>query len=502
MARSYFRQSTQIRKSDTYNDAVVGDLASMVTNAVTVEDDLNALRSQVKRITGETNWYLAPTGRTLKTVATDLTDLEGKKLLFRAQVLADIPVTVGQNYVVLSVASSQAPSETAAVGTGTANGAVVAVLAGATGSHALTLVAGTNNISPKNLCLVRNAVTGEVILSGGKEVHALIQAASGTVDGNTFDDTTKRVQLSFVRENTAGDALEAAPVGDIGGKTINYAYVRRINLDAVPEQAFLSGNFIDNLGAVDVTLQNAVVNQGATTVDAAQNLTLRFGDGTRLSIWDSIDGELLNVNSALGGSSVAIGAPLTGLTANFSGTVTASTADPVSLMLDGGTTEAALSAVGGALRVSCDAAEGTYLKGGTKGLFLNDGNKAGTWSDANGIKLSAASSEWAAFETAFGEVSLLAAVTAASGMGGRTRYTQVVGSDVAADTDFTVTGLSYSAANFVAKVNVYLGGQLLTNGADAAANNDVYPGTAPANGHLKFEFGLKVGDVISVEVYT
>ena len=40
--------------------------------------------------------------------------------------------------------------------------------------------------------------------------------------------------------------------------------------------------------------------------------------------------------------------------------------------------------------------------------------------------------------------------------------------------------------------------QLLRSGANAAANNDVYPGTSLANGQLKFEFALTTNDVLTV----
>ena len=55
-----------------------------------------------------------------------------------------------------------------------------------------------------------------------------------------------------------------------------------------------------------------------------------------------------------------------------------------------------------------------------------------------------------------------------------------------------------SAGVFVDDYDIYVNGQLQLNGANAAANNDVYPGTSLAAGQLKFEFTVKVGDVICV----
>lgn len=51
--------STQIKKSDSYNDSLTVD-GTLESNAVTIEDDLNAIRSAIKKLTGETNWYAAP----------------------------------------------------------------------------------------------------------------------------------------------------------------------------------------------------------------------------------------------------------------------------------------------------------------------------------------------------------------------------------------------------------------------------------------------------------
>jgi hypothetical protein len=57
---------------------------------------------------------------------------------------------------------------------------------------------------------------------------------------------------------------------------------------------------------------------------------------------------------------------------------------------------------------------------------------------------------------------------------------------------------------FVTDVDVFVNGVLLRNGANAAANEDVYPGTDPSTGDLRFEFTLKgtgsKPDVVTVVV--
>lgn len=248
MARSKIRQSDQLRQSLSYIDTLAAGI-TLETSSVNVQTDLNAIRSQIKRLLWDDaagKWYDdVPTingkKRAVRDLNFDLDALEERRFLHRRRVLTDITVPTGQNFVVLSVAASEAPPDVAAVGTGSALGAVVASLPGSTGSHSLVTVAGPDAITPKNLVVTTDGSTAELIPSDNKPILALIQAASGVIDGDTFNDTTKRVQLSFVRVNSTGDGLEAVPVGDIQGKVINYLWVRRRTLvpASLPEEAFL-----------------------------------------------------------------------------------------------------------------------------------------------------------------------------------------------------------------------------------------------------------------------
>jgi hypothetical protein len=246
MPRTFIRQDTQIYNSVTYDDTLPAGV-TLETGQTEIEGDLNALRSQVKRwlyADAAGNWYDdVPTvnskKRGISALNVDLDDLEEKRLLFRRMLLADINVPVAQNWVVLSVAGGQAPAETAAVGAVTTNGAVVAYNS-TFNAHSLAVVSGPITIQPKNLLVVRDTTTFNAIMSSGRVVWGLLQSES-SVDGHTFNDGSQQVQISFVRENATGDNLEAVPLSDIQGKQINYSYVRRINLDAIPEEAFLVG---------------------------------------------------------------------------------------------------------------------------------------------------------------------------------------------------------------------------------------------------------------------
>jgi hypothetical protein len=116
-----------------------------------------------------------------------------------------------------------------------------------------------------------------------------------------------------------------------------------------------------------------------------------------------------------------------------------------------------------------------------------------------------------AYETAFGgEVSLMNAIVQASVAENRDKTVAVVTSTTTADTDVGGSGGGtnldaqlgdYSGVTWLTDVDVFLNGVLLRNGADAAANHDVYPGTSPALGQLKFEFTVKTNDVITMIIY-
>ena len=491
MARSFIKQDTQISNSYVYDDTLAAGV-TLETGATSLEADLNGLRSQVQRIIGETNWYDALAGRSISTLDTDLTDLEGKKVLCRSQILTDVAVPATQNYVVLSVAGSEAPTQVAAVAL-TQDGAVVAqsALNGAGfAANELIEIAGASAIQPKNRVVVREATTGDPILSGGKQVYGLLQYESTGADGAAFDDVSAgaRVKISFVRENASADDLEAVPVADIENLSVNYAYTFRSNLDAIPEDCFLPfSGFVDQTASVDVTLDNAIDNQsGAATL--TQNIDVQIADNFSWAFTDPSGAvDILRVDALAAGDEVEVNGALDvngdatvsgGITADDDGT-------PIQIGVNAGVIE---SGAGNDLTVL-----------GAQELFLDDGNQTGsTWAQTGGIKLSETTAEWDAFESAFGEVSLLAAITAANGAAARVRGQAIVQANVAADADVSQTAGNldvnlhdYSGVTFLTDVDVYLNGQLLRNGANAAANEDVYPGTTPADGELRFEFALK-----------
>lgn len=405
----------------------------------------------------------------------------------------------GQNWKILIVAQLQAPTQVAAVLAAT-NGTVV-------GQSALsgpgfdvweaTAVAGPNAISPKNLALVRDALTGQPIQSSSRDVFALFQYESTGPDGGTFNDTSggNRAKLSFVRLNAGFDALEAVPVADIQGKTINYSYVGRTNLDIVPEDCFLGNSTFTDLSALtDVTLSRAISNQVGPAAQSGKNIEWRIDDTFELRFQDSTGAvDIFKISPDPAGDDVQFNVR------NFDVNNTATADFNDGIAADTGGTPIQVGVNAGVIE-TISAADLRILGSGE--LYLDDGNQSGsTWGQTDGIKLSDTTGEWDQFELAFGEVSLLNAIVQANSGASRTKGVAIV-TVATINADVNVTGAggtpnidaqlpAYTALNFVSRVDVYVNGILQRNGADASANHDVYPGDVPANGDLKFEYKLK-----------
>ena len=518
MAITLLDQETQVRSSfpvaTQYDDTVAPSEANFETNPTNLNDDLNNLRSMVSRLLDVQagDWFddvntpsALETGsqRGVNDLNTDLHAVEKKRVLVDTFVHIDVTVTAAQNFEILLL--GELPTETtAAIGAVTTLGTVAAFHAGTFGTHSLDEVAGDSAVEPLNMGTVVDSATHDPILSSGRQVYALFQVEENT-DGLTMTGTTtKRAQLSFVRLNAAGTDMEACPVGDIAGLTIHYSTRTRKRLEDLTEQDFLKGANIDvGAGSSTVDRQNAYTNQGTTPVDVVTNSILDLeGAGLSWKIRDDLEADLFEIveGSAGGTSQVNIAAgvdefDIDAVVNNFANGVSMDTgsASPI----DVGVTDGHVETSAGDLHLQAFAE-----------MFLDDANQTGsTWAQTDGIKLSEDTGEWDAFETAFGEVSLLNAIVQAKNTTGRRKVASICTVAAAADAD--VSGPSndnnldtdlgdLSAGTFVDDYDIFLNGALQVNGANAAANKDVYPGTALANGQLKFEKKIKLGDVITV----
>lgn len=403
------------------------------------------------------------------------------------------------------------PNTTAAVGVVTTRGTVVAAHTGTFGTASLDEVSGTNAIVPKSFVEVVDGATRDPILSNNRVIYALLQGESGVTDGTTITTTTpNRVQVTFVRVNATGDDLETIDGADLGGKTVNLAFTERVAMEDLNEADFLRGAIVDVPTVTTITRQVGYDNQGTTPVDLTTNATLDLeGPGLTWTIRDDLEAMLFRITegSAGGTSRVAVGSDVDFFDVdaadnNFLNGAKFDTGSAGTTINVGVTANQIDS--GGSLKVASTGAD-LSLAAGLE-LNLTDSYRAGsTWSLTDGIALANSSAEWSAFESAFGEVSLLNAITQAYSSSTVVKTYAVVTVTTTANNDVGGVGGGTNLdaqlnnmvnGNFLVDHDVYLNGQLLRPGADASANHDYYPGTSLTNGQLMFEFTVKIGDVI------
>jgi len=506
MARTFIRQDAQIGSTlDTligFSDAVA-PAATMESGAGTIADDLNNLRSIASLLKdGQAgNWYddlVAPstleagTKRGVDAVNDGLHAVEKKRVLADTFIHTDVTVTAAQNFEILLLA--ELPSNAiAAVGAVTTLGTVAAFHSGTFGQHSLDLVAGSDAVSPLNLGLVVDSATHDPLVSAGRQIWALFQTETVT-DGHTMTGTTPvRAQLSFVRLNAAGTALEACPAGDIAGQTIHYWVRERKRLEDLTESDFLRGASIDiGAGSTTVDRQTSYTNQGTTPVDLTTNAILDLeGAGLAWSIRDDLEADLFKVTegSAGGTSEVQLAAAVDVF--NVDAIVNDFAAGAT--IRSGGTRPIAAGVTDGVIETTA----GDLQLGGANGeTILNDVNMdtEGTWTGP-GVKVSETVTEVSDYETAFGgEVSLMNAIVQAKQGSSRTRVDSTMTANAAAAADVNGPGtahancdtdlLPYDTAG-IASLEVFLNGELYR------LTDDYTAGGTPAEGDLQFTFNLK-----------
>jgi hypothetical protein len=253
----------------------------------------------------------------------------------------------------------------------------------------------------------------------------------------------------------------------------------------MPEHAWLGDDFTD-AGAGAVNRQQAYNNQGTTPVDLGTNATLDLESaGIYWEIRDDLEATLFRITEGSAGSTTELDITADvdvldidaldvdidqGISVNTGGT----------RPIDIGENDGIIESTAGALEVQA-----------TTVLSFDDGYKPVGWSLAEGIHLSDTAQEWTDFEAEFGEVSLLNAIVQAKQDAERdSEWANVITADIAANTNITGAGgspnisvqlPSYKGLSFLEDVCIFINGQKQRPGADAAANNDVYPHATPAN---------------------
>lgn len=530
MARTFIRQSDQIAASDTYNDNVDADHNVSWQSVTDLEQDLNYLRTQVNRIlnvdgsaadsVGGGKWYnsiTTPSTFSIDNVAkkrgvtklnSDLHDLERKRVLTSFVSLADVSVPAGQNYVVL--AANELPSvgsiaRNVAVGSTSENtGSVAAYVT--IGSHSLNEVAGATAISPKNLVTIVSGSNRDPVLSGSNVVYGLFQteAGAGTDGGYVLGGSSPvRAQISFVTVNAAGDDLVACSSELIQGYVINYINPVRKALKDLSEQDFLRGAEIDVPSTSASSRKNTYDNQGTDPVELSNNSTLDIGTGYFWQIRDKNDAPLFKITEGSTGDTSTV--LIDSAVQTFQVKADVNTFDK-GITVDEQGTDIKIGVNAGVIETL--ASSDLKLLGGRE-MFLGDSNQStSTWSVADGIKLTDTANEWTAFDTAFGEVSLLKSIYQSKR---RDKVYAEVQSNVAANVAVSGSRAGFTGANLSAQLpymdagtftkdyDVYLNGQLLQGGDNSGAENDYYKDSDAYT--LKFEFGLKQGDIICVVPY-
>lgn len=406
---------------------------------------------------------------------------------------------------VLTLVPDQLPTwilgKIAAIGNVTTRGTVCAYNANF-GVHSLATVSGANAINPKNLCVLEDTTTHDPILSSGRIVYALFQSESNT-DGSTLTGTTpNRAMLSYVRINSGGTALETVPTADIAGKSLHYASVGRKALEDLLEQDFLRGAVIDVTGPATVDRQIVYDNQGTVPVELTTNAILDLNSaGVYWRIRDLANAPLFTITEGSTGGTSTI--TFNSDTDVFDSSAILNDFDKgVKVATGGAEIDISTTIIANTATIESVGVTNDLRLLSARDLYLDDVNQVGSsWAQTNGIKLSATTAEWTAYETAFGgEVSLLNAITQAYTKQKRVKVQAILTADVLATNDVNgpigagncnVNLLPFNLVptGFVQDVEVYLNGELLRN--DLVGAEDVYPGTTPGNGDLKFTFKLK-----------
>lgn len=528
MARTFIRQSDQIAGSDIYNDSVDTAHDSTWESVTDLEVDLNYLRTQVRRLLNQDGvsaggkWYDAITTpssltidgvhkkRGVSKLNSDLHDLERKRVLTSFVSLADVTVPADQNWVVL--AADKLPSvgsiaRNVAVGTTSQNTGSVAAYVASLGAHSLNEIGGATDISPKNLVSIVSGSNRDPVLSGSNVIYGLFQteAGAGTDGGYVLDGTSNRAQISFVTVNANGDDLVACAPAAIAGSVINFINPVRKALADLSEQDFLRGAEIDVPSTSASSRKNTYDNQGSTPVNLSNNADLKIGSGYFWQIADKDDAALFKISEGSTGDTSTV--LIDSAVQTFQVKADVNTFDK-GITVDEQGTDIKLGVNAGVIETLAGA--DLKLLGGRE-MFFDDGNQStSTWTEASGIKLSDTALEWTTFSGSFGEVSLLKAMYQAKR---RDKVYAEVQSNVAADLavsgsrpGFTGANLStvlpyMNSGSFTKDYDVYLNGQLLQGGVGNGAGFDYYRETGDDAHVLRFEFGLKTGDIICVVPY-
>ena len=266
MARTFINQASQVGNSESYNDTLAPGSA-LQTNAVTVQDDLNALRSQLKQLSGDQAWFSARSGRSLAQVSTDLGVAETEIDALQAGLSAEEAARAAADLLLQGNIDSEASKRASADTTLQAN---INAEASARASADSILQGNIDNEASARASAdsaIQSALTTEI--SERKAADSGF-AADLLAEASARADADAALQLSLDTE------VSARKSGDMAlGQMINTEIGNRQSADVLL-QSNIDGE-ASARAAADALLQASIDNEAATRaqVDAALNSAIQ-----------------------------------------------------------------------------------------------------------------------------------------------------------------------------------------------------------------------------------
>lgn len=304
--RSLLRQLEQIRRSATYDDAVVGATTSDVaepTVSGSLEGDLNVLRTLVKSMKGTTNWYddlgkyFDPTNTTSGTAETKdlkLSNLKNNTLDAKTVIVAVTDDNAGAGYTVSGTSAGVLVNVATAYATPT-NITGLPIFASTANAGSYWDEGGNDRVV--RVDIVNMATDTEVQDSSGNTIYAkMIDGADNGGTGTGVD-----VYMAFYAN---GSTCDLTTVSGGTPATIKFIYPVRKQMSAMNEWDWMRTNFISSWeGDVELMedIQNLWAFVGATDGDMSpQSWTDATSNFVLSSNPDNLRTAVDLINTALG----------------------------------------------------------------------------------------------------------------------------------------------------------------------------------------------------------
>lgn len=257
--RSLFSQMEQVLPSIIYSDAQ--EMANAETGALNLQDDLNFLRTQLRLLSGETNWFDAP-DISLSTLAAR-TNPDAKIILEPVQV-SNLPVLAAAPEILLGA---------------NLTGAAVDVELDAVNVGYAAQLAGESVLADRNHVELR-AINGDPIDAGdGFKLFGKLEvdAGVGVLPDANIDGVAKQFVVKLYKLDATGAMVAATMPANL---SVDLIVRRQITLGAVQKDAFVkNASFFDvaqeanigDLNFVDPTYltTNATVTANLMALDVA-----------------------------------------------------------------------------------------------------------------------------------------------------------------------------------------------------------------------------------------